>query len=161
MAEFASNGKANAGLATGIIGTALSGLLTLGGGWLGNNSAYGYCNNATPRWVSQEEFSQQKTISSLESENALLKAEKNTDTKMIDVYERLDSKIRGLDASLNAFKAEQGVVNAQVIANVSVMQNQIATLNALTKTVIPITNVCPEPMLAKNAWVAPPATATT
>nr|DAT34178.1 MAG TPA: hypothetical protein [Caudoviricetes sp.] len=155
MAEFASNGKANAGLATGIIGTALSGLLTLGGGWLGNNSAYGYCNNATPRWVSQEEFSQQKTISSLESENARLKAEKNTDSKMVDVYERLDSKIRALENNVNDFKASQGVINAQVIANISVLQNQMAVLNGLTKTVIPITNVCPNPMPDKNAWVAP------
>ena len=29
--EYASNGKANAGLTTGIIGTSLAGLLTLGG----------------------------------------------------------------------------------------------------------------------------------
>lgn len=40
MAEFATNGKANAGLTTGIIGTALSGLLTLGSGVLGSNSNY-------------------------------------------------------------------------------------------------------------------------
>ena len=40
------------------------------------------------------------------------------------------------------------------------MQNSIAALNALTKTVIPITNVCPEPMPMYNSWTAP-TTATT
>ncbi len=158
MAEFATNGKANAGLTTGIIGTALSGLLTLGSGVLGNNSSY--TANGTPRWVSQEEFSQQQTITSLESENALLKAEKNTNQKMIEVYERLDTKFRTLEANINSFKADQGVINAQVVSNISVMQSQIATLNSLTKTIVPITNVCPEPMKLYNSWTAPTATTT-
>ena len=34
MAEFASNGKGNAALTTGIIGTSLGGLLALGNGML-------------------------------------------------------------------------------------------------------------------------------
>ena len=160
MAEFATNGKANAGLTTGIIGTALSGLLTLGSGVLGGGTS-NYTAIGTPRWVSQEEFTQQQTISSLESENAILKAEKDTNSKMIDVYTKLDTKFRTLEASLNSFKAEQGVVNAQVISNISVMQNQIATLNSLTKTIVPITNVCPEPMKLYNSWTAPTSTATT
>lgn len=80
---------------------------------------------------------------------------------MIDVYERLDSKIRALEGNVNSFKAEQGVINAQVISNISVMQNQISVLNSLTKTVIPITNVCPEPMPLKNSWSAPTAGSTT
>ena len=119
----------------------------------------GYNNVNVPEWVSKEEFNQGQKISSLESENALLRAEKNTDAKMIDVYERLDSKFRTLEATVNNFKAEQGVINAQVISNISVMQNQIAVLNSLTKTVIPITNVCPEPMQRYNSWTAPTGTA--
>lgn len=79
---------------------------------------------------------------------------------MIEVYERLDTKFRILEASLNSFKAEQGVINAQVISNVSVIQNQIATLNSLTKTIVPITNVCPEPMKLYNSWTAPTSTTT-
>lgn len=144
-------------MTTGIIGTALSGLLTLGSGVLGNSS---YTVNGNPKWVSQEEFSQQQTISSLQSENAILKAEQNSEVKMADVYERLDSKIRTLESSVNAFKAEQGVVNAQVVSNLSVMQNQIAILNSLTKTIVPITNVCPEPMKLYNSWTAPTSTTT-
>jgi hypothetical protein len=34
-----------------------------------------------------------------------------------------------------------------------------AELNGLTKTVIPITSVCPEPMPALNSWTAPTAAA--
>lgn len=158
MAEFASNGKGNLGVTLGAIGT---GLGVLGNGLGGLFNGFGYNNPNMPEWVSKEEFNQGQKISSLESENALLRAEKNTDTKMIDVYERLDSKIRSLEGTVNTFKAEQGVINAQVISNISVMQNQISVLNSLTKTVIPITNVCPEPMPLKNSWTAPTTTTTT
>lgn len=61
-------------------------------------------------------------------------------------------------------RAAQGVVNAQVAANIAVNQNNIAgiqtMLSNLTKTIIPIGNVCPEPMPAKNSWTAPTAAAT-
>lgn len=111
--------------------------------------------NGGVRWVSQPEFEQGQRISSLESENALLRAEKNTDSKIIDVYEKLDSKIRTLEGTVNAFKSEQGVINTQVISGISVLQNQIAVLNSLTTTKIPITNVCPEPMQRYNNFVVP------
>lgn len=68
-------------------------------------------------------------------------------------------EIRTLEATVNSFKAEQGVINAQMISNISVMQNQIAVLNSLTKTVISITNVCPEPMQRYNSWTASTGTA--
>lgn len=158
MAEFASNGKGNLGVTLGAIGT---GLGVLGNGLGGLFNGMGYNNANMPEWVSKEEFNQGQKISSLESENALLRAEKNTDAKMIDVYERLDSKFRTLEATVNSFKAEQGVINAQVISNISVMQNQIAVLNSLTKTVIPITNVCPQPMKEYNSWTAPTTSTTT
>ena len=158
MAEinYATNGKGNLGVTLGAIGTGL-GVLGNGLGGLFNGMGYGNPNNV--QWVSKEEFNQGQKISSLESENALLRAEKNTDTKMIDVYERLDSKIRALEGTVNNFKAEQGVINAQIISNVSVMQNQITVLNSLTKTVIPITNVCPEPMQRYNSFTTPTGTA--
>ena len=158
MAEiaYASNAKANTALGFGIG----SGVLSLFGNGLGNLFGGGMYNGGV-RWVSQPEFEQGQRIASLESENALLKAEKNTDAKMTDVYERLDSKIRTLEGTVNTLKAEQGVVNAQVISNISVMQNQIAVLNGLTKTVIPIGNVCPQPMPQYNDWTAPTTGTTT
>lgn len=157
MAEFASNGKGNLGVTLGAIGTGL-GVLTNGLGGLGI-----FGNN--PQWVSKEEFTQQQTISSLQSEVALLKAEQDSETKMADVYARLDSKFRTLEADLNTFKAGQGVVNAQVGANIAVAQTNIASLqselSSLTKTIIPIDNVCPQPMKLYNSWTAPTTTTTT
>lgn len=51
--------------------------------------------------------------------------------------------------------AQQAVVNAQITANLGCMQNTINTLSGLTKTVIPIASICPEPMTRYNSWVAP------
>lgn len=147
---YASNAKANTALGFGIGSTALAFL----GNGLGNLFGGGMYNGGV-RWVSQPEFEQGQRISSLESENALLRAEKNTDSKIIDVYEKLDSKIRTLEGTVNAFKSEQGVINTQVISGISVLQNQIAVLNSLTTTKIPITNVCPEPMQRYNNFVVP------
>ena len=158
MAEYASNGKANAGLTTGIIGTSLGGLLTLGSGLLGG-MGMGRSICSEDHLVNRFELEKDQQIAKLETENSLLKSNIYTDQKLSDVYERLDGKIRTLEATVNSFKAEQGVINAQVISNISVMQNQIAVLNSLTKTVIPITNVCPEPMARYNSFTAPTTTA--
>lgn len=153
MAEvtYASNGKGNLGVALGSIGTGLGVFGNMFGNLFGG---MGMGNNAV-RWVSQPEFEQGQRISALESENALLKAEKNTDSKISDLYRVVSSDLKELQRELAEFKASQGVINAQVISNISVAQNQIAVLNGLTKTVIPITNVCPQPMPLYNNFVVP------
>ena len=157
MAEinYSTNGKGNLGVTLGAIGTGL--------GILGNNLGL-FNNQNSVRWVSQNEYEQGQKISSLESQNALLTAEKNTDTKMIEVYERLDTKFRNLEKELNAFSAMQGVVNAQVTANIAVAQNNISAmqteLSNLTKTVIPIDNVCPVPMPRYNSFTTPTTSTT-
>ena len=51
------------------------------------------------------------------------------------------------------------MLNAQFTANLSCMQGNIATLMGLTKTVVPIGNICPEPMPLYNSWTAPTTTA--
>ena len=145
---YASNGKGNLGVTLGAIGTGLGVLGPhLFGGFYGNGNCGGY--------VSKEAFDLQKTISSQQSEIALLKSEQNTEVKIADVYERLATRIRSLEDKEADKWSTQSVINAQVGANLSVMQNQISVLNGLTKTIIPIGNVCPEPMPAKNSWVAP------
>ena len=154
---YSTNGKGNLGVTLGAIGTGL-GLFSNGlSGLFGNG-------NNSVRWVSQQEYEQGQKISSLESQNALLTAEKNTDSKMIEVYERLDTKYRNLEKDLASFSASQGVVNAQVTANLAVAQNNIASLqtelSSLTKTVIPIDNVCPNPMARYNSWTAPTTSTT-
>ena len=83
--EYASNGKANAGLATGIIGTSLAGLLTLGGmnggGLFNLGNRQGYVQ--TP----------EAKIGQLEAEIAYLRGENYADKVANDVYKALESKI--------------------------------------------------------------------
>lgn len=158
MAEvnYSTNGKGNLGVTLGAIGTGL--------GLFGNGLSNVLGNSNNVRWVSQNEYEQGQKISSLESQNALLTAEKNTDSKMIEVYERLDTKYRNLEKELATFSASQGVVNAQVSANIAVAQNNISAIQnelaGLTKTVIPISNVCPQPMPHYNSWTAPTTSTT-
>ena len=89
-----------------------------------------------------------------DSEIALLKADKYTDEKITEVYERLSTRIRGVEDQMSA----QAVYNATNTATLSCIQAQVAQLQGLTKVVVPITSVCPEPMPAKNSWTAPTST---
>ncbi len=149
--EFASKGVANAGLTTGIIGTALGALNNgMFGGILGGNAV---CSENMP--VNRYELSQMKEIVDRDSEIAYLKGRDAAKTDSLELYKYVDGRFRGIEAQL----ASQAVVNAQITANLSCMQNQIAVLNGLTKTVIPIGNVCPEPMQRYNSWTAPTAPA--
>lgn len=138
-----TRGIATGGLTTGIIGTALGVLNNgglgniLGGGW-GNN-----CGGAMFAW--------ERELSHKDAEIGSLRADLATDRKILELYQYVDGRMRNIEGQL----AQQAVVNAQITANISCMQNQIATLNGLTKTVIPIASICPEPMARYNSWVAP------
>lgn len=136
MAEFASKGVAGSGLGLGIAGTAL-GILN---GGLGNVLGTGYnCGCSENMMVNRYELNQENRIAKLETEVALRDANIFTDQKIADVYERLDSKIRGLEAGLNA----QAVYNATNTATINCIQCQVAQLFSLTKLVVPNTSVCP------------------
>jgi hypothetical protein len=145
-----TRGIAVGGLTTGIIGSAL-GLLQNGnlGGILGG---VGGCNSN--HYVNRYEAEQSARIAELETEVKLRDANAYTIGELNKFRNYVDAKF---DA-VNAHICNQAVVNAQITANISCMQNAIATLNGLTKTVIPITSVCPEPMPAYNSWTAPTAT---
>lgn len=115
----------------------------------------GECESDHP--VSRYEAEKDAKIAKLETDIKLRDANTYTDGKMLELYQYIDSRLRGVEGQLS----QQAVVNAQVTANLSCLQNQVATLAGMTKTVIPITNVCPEPMPLKNSWTAPTAGATT
>lgn len=137
-----TRGIAGAGLGLGIAGTALgvlgnNGLGNILGGW-GNN-----CGGAMFAW--------ERELSHKDAEIGSLKADLATDRKILELYQYVDGRMRGIEGQL----AQQAVVNAQITANISCMQNQIATLNGLTKTVIPIASICPEPMVRFNSFVTP------
>ena len=151
--RFASKGVANAGLTPGIIGTTLG---ALNSGLLGNTGLFGGMNRAYDEGdhvVTRYELGLQQQITNLTADKKLLEADKYTDGKILDVYGYVDGRLRNIEAQI----CNQAVVNAQITANISCMQNDIAVLNGLTKTIIPIGNVCPPPMPQYNSWTAPTA----
>ena len=168
MAEFASHGVANAGLTTGIIGTAL-GVLNGGLGFLTNNGRgfYNYgCGNMvcpTPRIVTQDDLNYVQELAKKDSQIALLQSEQNTEVKIADVYERLITRINADRREQDAWNASQSVANATMSSAIATNTASISAINntlaCITKTVVPITSVCPEPMPLKNSWTAPTAAA--
>jgi hypothetical protein len=141
--NFASKGVAGTGLGLGIAGTAI-GLLSNGG--LANLfSGTGGCsdNNAVNRY----ELNQQKEITNRDMEIAYLKGRDAAKSDALELYRYIDGKFNAVEGQI----AAQAVVNAQITANISCMQSSIAALQGLTKTVIPITNVCPLPATATTA----------
>lgn len=148
--KYASKGVAGAGLGTGIAGLAL-GALNSGvfNGWNGWNR--GTVCYEDPVTTSRYEMGLNGRIAELETEVKLRDANIYTDQKLLDLYKYFDGEIKGINAQL----CQQGVVNAQITANIACMQNAINTLNGLTKTVIPIENICPEAMRRYNTWTAP------
>lgn len=151
--QYSSRGQGNLATTLGAIGTGLG--IFNGGLGLFNNGLGGYHNTDGGRYVTKDELDYVQTISAKDSEIALLKSEQNAEIKIADVYERLITRINA-DARAQAdVNAAQMVYNANANSAISVLQNQVCVLNGLTKTIVPITNVCPEPMPAKNSWVAP------
>lgn len=107
--NFASKGVGNAGLTTGIIGTAL-GVLNSGGlggilGNWGNNCGMYACSDNMP--VSRYEMGQEKQIAKLESEIALRDANIYNDQKSLELYRYIDGKLNEIN----------GVLGAQAVQN--------------------------------------------
>jgi hypothetical protein len=150
--NFASKGVA--GTALGLSIGAL-GIEALRGGF-GNLFGGGtVCAENVP--INRYELGLSNEITNKDMEIAYLKGRDAAKTDSLELYKYVDGRFRGIEAQI----ASQAVVNAQITANLSCLQNSVAALSGLTKTVIPITNVCPEPMAKYNSWTAPTTTATT
>ena len=149
-----TRGIATGGLTTGIIGTALgamnSGILPGLFGGSACNCNNGYAGQAVNRY----EAAQSARIAELETEVKLRDANTYTLTEMGKLRDYVDRRFECVNSAIN----QQAVINAQVTANLACMQNTINTLSGLTKTVIPIASICPEPMPQYNSWTAPTAT---
>lgn len=155
--KYAQRGVANAGLTTGIIGTAL-GVLNNGGiGNILNTNRGGSCGCSDDHCVNRYEASQAARIAELETEIKLRDANAFTLGEMDKLRNYFENKIDCVEKQI----CQQNVINAQITANLSCMQGSINTLMGLTKTIVPIGNVCPEPMPQYNSWTAPTAGATT
>ena len=151
--KYGSKGVAGAGLGLGIAGTAL-GLMAGNGGFnlFGNNANCG-CNE--DHLVNRYELGQNSEIERLRTELSLRDANIYTDSKILDLYKYVDGKFGCIESEL----CQQRVYNATNTSAIACINGQIATLMALTKTVIPADNVCPQPMAMYNSWTAPTAPA--
>jgi hypothetical protein len=150
--NYASNAKANAGLATGIIGTALGALNATGGNLLGG--IMGGCNGCTRtggcggcgysscsenNLINRYEASQQARIAELETEVKLRDANFYTLSEMGKLRDYVDGKFDRVEAQL----CHQASYNATNTATINCMAGQIAQLQSLTKLVVPNSSVCP------------------
>lgn len=143
--NYASRGVANAGLTTGIIGTSLG---AIGSGLLGNLfGGNAVCGDNAP--VNRYESGLQREITNKDMEIAYLKGRDAAKTDSLELYKYVDGRFRQVEAQI-----------AAQTANLSCVQNSVAALQGLTKTIIPIGNVCPPPMERYNSWTAPTTTAT-
>lgn len=168
MAEFASKGVAGSGLGLGIAGTALGvlngGLGNLLGGWGGNcgcgngfnRGGYGFAACSDDQLVNRYEAGKDARISELETEIKLRDANFYTLGQMNDMRNYVDRRFDKIEHQL----CDQAVWNTAQTGAMNCMAQQIATLNGLTKVVIPGSSICPEMMPRYNTWVAPAATET-
>ena len=150
MAEFASLGKGNAALTTGIIGTSLG---ALNSGLFGGLFGGGNCGCSENMAVNRYEAGQSARIAELETEVKLRDANFYALSEVGKLRDYMEHKFDYVQSQIS----QQAVVNAQVTANISCMQGNIATLMALTKTVVPIDSICPAAMPQYNSWTAPTA----
>ena len=137
----ASRGVGNTALGLSI-GAVAAELL---GGNLGGIFGNGKTNeNLDDHCVNRYEMRMMQELAAKDSKIALLESNIYVDSKIADVYERLNTKIAGLEAQI----CNQSVINANITANLACQQNSINALMALTKLVVPITSVCPTPAVA-------------
>lgn len=142
--NYATNGKANAALTTGIIGTAL-GALNSGGGILGmlggvrpavnagtvpiavvNETGRGCCSE--DQFITRYELNQQKEIIALEakisekdSQIALRDANTYSDQKSIELYRYIDGQLKEINANL----AGQAVRNQATQDSINLLQERM------------------------------------
>lgn len=146
--RYASNGKGNLGVTLGAVGL---GAALLGGNGLAGILGNGNCGCERNAPVTRYDAEKDARIAALETEVKLRDANTFTLGEMNQMRNYVDEKF----AAVNAQLCNQSVVNAQVAANLGCLQNSVSALTAMTKTIIPIDNICPNPMPKYNAWVAP------
>lgn len=142
MAEYTA-GKGTTAL--GIIGTVLGSLGVAGNNGMGLNLLNnGACACNENMLVNRYEAQQQSRIAELETEVKLRDANTFTMGEMGKLRDYVDGKFTTVEKEL----CDQRVYNATVNSTLSCVAGQVAQLMALTKTVIPISSICPTPAVA-------------
>ncbi len=135
--EYASNGKANAALTTGIIGTAGFGATLLGnllgggwGGWGANPAtaaamaAGAACSENTP--VTRYELDREQQLAAKDSEIALLKANTYNDQKALEMYAYIDGQLKDIRKTL----CDQAVHNQRTEDSFVLARQDIASVKS-------------------------------
>jgi hypothetical protein len=119
----------------------------LGGLW-GNNCNNGWnrnvnCGvNACDTPVTRYEAAMMQELSAKDGKIALLESNIYTDSKIADVYERLNVKINANKAEQDAVNMQQAVYNGTNTATIACIKGQVAELASLSQLVVPSRNVC-------------------
>lgn len=119
--EYASKGVGNAGLTTGIIGTALGALNGMGGigGIFG-----GQPKHESDEFVTRYDVNMIREIMEKDRQIALLEADKYTDQKFADFNDRINTRFSAVEGQL----AQQAVWNATQTGLIGCIQGQVAQL---------------------------------
>ena len=186
MAEFASKGVAGAGLGTGIAGLALgvlnssnngNGLLggLLGGGnqnvvsalqaensmlkaenYSDKNAKEVYMQSLTDnRRLREETFAYLKPLADESANNRVELAKLQAELKCCCEKQELREQIvlgKVNELALTT-QAKFGCLDGTIAG-------MMGTLNNITKTIVPMSAICPAPMPQYNSWVAPTTTTT-
>ena len=126
--EYASNGKANAALTTGIIGAAGFGAQLLGnllGGGCGVNPAVSArCSENMP--VTRYELDREQKLAQKDSEIALLKANTYNDQKSLEMYAYIDGQLKDIRKSI----CDQAVHNQRTEDSFVLARQDIASVKS-------------------------------
>lgn len=135
--HYASNGKANTGVA---LGASALGVILLNGG-LGNILGGGWNANQSgdSAFINRYEAQQQARISELETEVKLRDSYTYTIGEVGKLRDYMENRFDRVEQEI----CDQKVFNATQIGTISCIQNQIAQLYGLTKLVVPNSAVCP------------------
>ena len=109
---------------------------------LGDTGSMG-SGRSSSDYVSKESFDLALRLANSERDNAILAAELSSEKKMSDVFTTLNDKINQVVSDQSAINSAQAVTNCAVTSQLAVLNNNVAILMGLTKTVIPNGNVCP------------------
>lgn len=150
--EYASNAKANTGVALGSVGlglgaiNALGGLAGLAGGMYNNGGYGGGCGYGVNHW----ELETVQRLMAAERDTAILASENDANKKLVEVYAKLESRdkeiwdrIEELRRHQEDINREQAVYNGVNSSAVGLLKAQVEQLMGLTKVVIPNSSICP------------------
>jgi hypothetical protein len=124
--NYASKGVANAGLATGIVGTSLGALNALGGmgALTGIIGPRGTCSE--DHIINRYELAQERKIAELQSQIALRDANTYGDQKMLEMYKYIDGKLSAIDTKF----CDQAVHNQRTEDSFALARQDIASVRS-------------------------------